>query len=34
MSATGVAQVLTETTEALTWAGRAARAQSSPTGEA
>lgn len=28
MSATGVAQILTETTEALTWAGRAARKQS------
>ncbi len=30
MSATGVAQILTETTEALTWAGRAARKQSAP----
>jgi len=33
MSATGVAQVLTETTEALTWTGRAARAQSTPPGD-
>lgn len=30
MSSTGVAQILTETTEALTWAGRAARKQSAP----
>ncbi len=33
MSATGVAQVLTETPEALTWTGRAARAQSTPPGD-
>lgn len=30
MSSTGVAQILTETTEALTWAGRAARKQAAP----
>ncbi len=30
MSTTGVAQLLTETTEALTWAGRASRKQAAP----
>ena len=32
MSATGVAQVLSETTEALTWSSRAARRQASAQG--